>query len=135
MASDTDADGDSGPDAEYLFKVQLYLDAEAPDVWLDPAITETTMHKAAAEPGEDGWMFFRDNLWRGEINNYDHTRRLAEEALGMEVRSIEFRELRASEAYYEALQDEIGDHLDAFKADDAAEVVKKYLGSRVHVRE
>ncbi|QLD84254.1 LWR-salt protein [Natronomonas halophila] len=130
-------DAEAGADAEaaYLFTVQLYLDAEAPDVWLDPAITETTMHKAAAEPGEEGWMFFRDNLWRGEINNYEHTRRLAEEALGMEVRSIEFRELRASEAYYEDLQAEIGEHLDAFKADDAAEVVKKYLGSRVHVRE
>jgi hypothetical protein len=131
------SDADAGADAEaaYVFKVQLYLDAEASDVWLDPAITETTMHKAAAEPGEEGWMFFRDNLWRGEINNYDHTRRLAEEALGMEVRSIEFRELRASEEYYEDLKDEIGEHLDAFKADDAAEVVKKYLGSRVHVRE
>lgn len=133
MADDSDAD--SGPDAAYLFEVQLYLDAEAPDVWLDPAITETTMHKAAPEPGAEGWMFFRDNLWRGEINNYEHTRRLAEEALGMEVRSIEFRELRASEDYYEDLQDEIADNLDAFKADDAAEVVKKYLGSRVHVRE
>lgn len=133
MADDSDAD--SGADAAYLFEVQLYLEAEAPDVWLDPAITETTMHKAAAEPGEEGWMFFRDNLWRGEINNYEHTRRLAEEALGMEVRSIEFRELRASEDYYEALKDEIADNLDAFKADDAAEVVKKYLGSRVHVRD
>jgi hypothetical protein len=133
MAEDAAAGSDA--DAAYLFKVQLYLAPEASDVWLEPAITETMMHKAAAEPGEEGWMFFRDNLWRGEINNYEHTRRLAEEALGMEVRSIEFRELRASEQYYEDLQAEIADNLDAFKADDAAEVVKKYLGSRVHVRE
>lgn len=133
MADDAETGDDA--DAAYVFKVQLYLAPEAPDVWLDPAITETMMHKEAPNPGEEGWMFFRDNLWRGEINNYEHTRRLAEEALGMEVRSIEFRELRASEEYYEELQAEIGEHLDAFKADDAAEVVKKYLGSRVHVRE
>ena len=34
-----------------------------------------------------------------------------------------------------ALQDAIADDLELFKADDTAEVVRKYLGSRVHVRE
>ena len=69
------------------------------------------------------------------MNDPDHLRGSAEEALDLDVRSIEFRELRTDEAYLAALQDAIADNLELFEADDTAEVVKKYLGSRVHVRE
>ncbi|MFQ3318893.1 MAG: hypothetical protein ACI8UR_002317 [Natronomonas sp.] len=121
--------------AEYVFKVELQLSPDDPSVWLEPASVETTLFKQAAVPGEDDWLFFRDNLWRGEVNSPDHMRQLAEETLDVEVRAIEFRELRTDESYYEALKAAIGDNLELFKADDVSEVITKYLGSRVHVRE
>lgn len=126
---------DETGDAEYVFKVQLYLSPSDPDIRLEPAGVETTLFKAAAPPGEDGWLFFRDNLWRGEVNDHDHMRQLAEETLGIEVRSVEFRELRTDDTYYDALQSEIANDLDVFKANDVGEVLKKYLGSRIHVRQ
>jgi hypothetical protein len=130
----SDADPDAG-DAEYVFTVDLQLSPPDPDVRVEPASVETTLFKRADPPGEEGWLFFRDNLWRGEVNAPDHLRRLAEETLGVEVRSVEFRELRTDDEYYEALRAEIAEDLELFEADDAPEVVTKYLGSRVHVRE
>ena len=131
---DPESDPEAG-DADYVFTVVLQLSPSDPDVRVEPASVETTLLKRAAPPGEDGWLFFRDNLWRGEVNDHDHLRRLAEETLGVEVRSVEFRELRTDGEYYEALRAEIADNLELFKADDTPEVVTKYLGSRVHVRE
>lgn len=122
-------------DAEYVFAVRLRLSPSDPTVRLDPAAVETTLFKRAAPPGEDGWLFFRDNLWRGEVNDHDHTCELAEEMLGVDVESVEFRELRTDEAYYEALQDAIDGNLELFNADDVPEVLTKYLGSRIHVRD
>ena len=122
-------------DAEYVFSVRIDLSPADPELRLEPTTVETTLFKTAADPGETGWLFFRDNLWRGEVNDPDHLRGSAEEALDLDVRSIEFRELRTDEAYLAALQDAIADNLELFEADDTAEVVKKYLGSRVHVRE
>lgn len=130
-----DPEAEEAGEAEYVFAVQLYLSPSDPDVWLEPASVETTLHKRAPAPGEEGWLFFRDNLWRGEVNDHDHLRQLAEETLGVEVRSIEFRELRTDADYYEALREKIDVNLELFKADDTPEVVTKYLGSRVHVRE
>lgn len=122
-------------DAEYVFAVRLRLSPSDPTVRLDPATVETTLFKQAALPGEDGWLFFRDNLWRGEVNDPSHMRELTEELLDVDVESVEFRELRTDEAYYEALQDAIAENLELFNADDVPEVITKYLGSRVHVRD
>ena len=133
--ADADPEAAEAGSAEYVFAVELQLSPSDPDVWLEPASVETTLHKRAPTPGEEGWLFFRDNLWRGEVNDHDHLRELAEETLGVEVRSIEFRELRTDDDYYEALRVEIDENLELFKADDTPEVVTKYLGSRVHVRE
>jgi hypothetical protein len=47
--------------------------------------------------------------------------------------SVTFRELRTDEAYLSALEGEISEHLDLFRADDVPEVLNKYLGSSVHV--
>ena len=120
-------------DAEYVFSVRLDLSPTDPELRLDPATVETTLFRTAADPGETGWLFFRDNLWRGEVNDPDHLRESAEDALGLEVRSVEFRELRTEAAYVETLKAEIAENLDLFNADDTAEVLKKYLGSRIHV--
>jgi hypothetical protein len=91
------------------------------------------MNRQADPPGEEGWLFFRDNLWRGEVNAPDHLRGLTEDALGVPIESVTFRELRTDEAYLSALEGEISEHLDLFRADDVPEVLNKYLGSSVHV--
>ncbi len=126
--------GDTGT-AEYVFAVDIQLSPADPDVRLEPTSIETTLFKRADTPGTEGWLFFRDNLWRGDVNEPDHLRALAEETLDVPVRSIEFREFRTDEAYYEAFRTEIADNLELFNAENAADVVTKYLGSRIHVRE
>jgi len=122
-------------DAAYVFTVTLDLSPEDPELHLEPAVVETTLYKDAAEPGETGWLFFRDNLWRGAVNDPEHLRESAGDALDQAVRSIEFRELRTDEAYLKALKETIAADLAAFEADDVPEVLTKYLGSRIHVRE
>jgi hypothetical protein len=49
------------------------------------------------------------------------------------VTSVSFSELVCTEAYLQALREEISASLDLFRADDATEVVSKYLGSSVRL--
>jgi len=119
-------------DARYVFAVRFRLDPDY-GVGVDPQTFETRMERAAAEPGEPGWLFFRDTLWRGELGDRDHFRERAADALGVPVESVEYRALETDRAYYDALRDEIGAHLDLFNADSTPEVLNKYLGSSVEV--
>ncbi|NHN47111.1 LWR-salt protein [Halostella sp. JP-L12] len=121
--------------AEYVFRVRVRIDPSEEGVRVDPATFETTLYRRADPPGEDGWLFFRDNLWRGEVNDEAHLRDLAEDSLGVPVDSVAFSALRTDEAYFDALKAEIGNSLDLFKADRVSEVVSKYLGSSVEVRD
>ena len=98
------------------------------------------MHGGATPPGEDGWLFFRDNLWRGDANDEVHLRDLAGDELGVPVESVRFSELRTTPAYLDALKDAVAAELDgatgAFgNAGSVDEVLKNYLGSSVHVVE
>lgn len=120
-------------EAAYVFRVTFRLDADG--VSLDPDRFETTMEIPAAEPGDDGWLRFRDRLWRGEIGDEPSMRRAASERLGVDVEAIAFSELRTDEAYLDALKRAIADDFDAFNADSVDEVLHKYLGSSIHVRE
>jgi hypothetical protein len=122
-------------DAAYVFRVRFELDPADPAVSVEPGTFETVLERRAAPPGEEGWLFFRDNLWRGEANDEDHLRDLTTEALGVEVTSVDFRELRTDEAYLSALRKAIAADLDAFRADGVEEVLHKYLGSSVRVVE
>jgi hypothetical protein len=132
--SDRDEDGgDPTGHAEYVFGCRFRLDPDPPDLRADPAEFETKLHREADPPGEDGWLFFRDNCWRGELNDPDYFRELTEEALGVTVLSVDFRELRTDQSYLDALKAEIAGDLDPFNADDTAEVVSKYLGSSIRV--
>ena len=125
-------------EAAYVFRVALRLDPPAANV--DPDRFETTMEIPASEPEADGWLFFRDRLWRAEIGDEPAFRRLAEERLGIAdaagvaVAAADFRELRTDEAYRDALTDAIAADLDPFNADSVDEVLHKYLGSSIHVR-
>jgi hypothetical protein len=140
-------------DAAYVFRVEFRLDPAADGVTLSPNTFETILERAAAPPGEEGWLFFRDSLWRGESNDVTHLRDLVEEALGgpngpdrpageerrITVESVSFRELRTTDDYLDALRAAIDDELAAGtgtfgNASDAEEVLKNYLGSSIHVR-
>lgn len=128
----TDTDGDGGT-ARYVFRVTYRLDPDAAGVSVDPTTFETTMYRAADQPGTDGWLFFRDNLWHGELGDADHFRTLTAEALGVTVTSVSFSELRTDEAYLDALRTEVGANLGEFNAASVDEALSKYLGSSVRV--
>jgi len=127
------ADADAAdPAARYVFRVTVRLDP-APGFQTDPDTFETVLSRAADPPGEDGWLFFRDTLWRGELGDDAYGRQLAADALGVPVESVSFSELRTSQAYLDELKEAIADDLDAFNADTVSEALKKYLGSSIHV--
>jgi hypothetical protein len=119
--------------AAYVFRVKFRLDPEAATI--DPDRFETTMELPASEPGTDGWFFFRDRLWRGEIGDEPSFQRLASDRLGVEVVVADFRELRTDREHLDALRSAIAADLDRFNADSVDEVLHNYLGSSVHVRE
>ncbi|NHN59651.1 MULTISPECIES: LWR-salt protein [Halorussus] len=120
-------------DARYVFAVRFRLDPAAEGVSLSPNEFETRFYREADPPGEEGWLFFRDNLWRGEVNDDRHFRRLVEEALGATVLSVEYRAFETDEEYLDAFEDAIGDDLAEFNADSVSEVLNKYLGSSLEV--
>jgi len=119
-------------DAAYVFAVAFRLNPHGAAV--DPDRFEATTEIPASEPGTDGWLFFRDRLWRGEIGDEPSFRTLASDRLGVEVTEASFRELRTDREHLDALRSAIGDDLARFNADSVDEVVRKYLGSSVHVR-
>jgi len=118
--------------ARYVFRVTVRFDPE-PGYRADPDTFETVLSRVADPPGGDGWLFFRDTLWRGELGDAAHGRRIAEDALGVPVESVTFSELRTSEAYLDELKAAIAADLDLFNADTVSEVLNKYLGSSIHV--
>lgn len=123
-------------DAAYVFHVTFRLDPDAATV--DPDRFETTMEIPASDPSspnDSAWLFFRDRLWRGAIGDEPSFRRFAGERLGVEVVAADFRELRTDEAYVDSLKDAIAADLGRFNADSVDEVLHKYLGSSVHVRD
>jgi hypothetical protein len=132
--ADEQRGGSGVGDAAYVFRVTFRLEPEE-GVTVAPETFETTLERRADPPGEAGWLFFRDNCWRGEANDEAHLCDLASEALGVEVVSVAFRELRTDEAYLSALREAIAADLSLFRTDDVDEVLHKYLGSSIHVRE
>lgn len=128
-----DTSDSSTGSARYVFRVRFRVEPSPSEVSVDPAEFETTLSRAADPPGEDGWLFFRDNLWRGDVGDEAYFREVAEDALGVPVVAVSFSELRTTQAYLDALRDAIADHLDAFRAETVDEVLKKYLGSSIHV--
>jgi len=124
-------------DAAYVFRVEFRLEPERATV--DPERFETVVEIPAREPGTDdppgGRRFFHDRLWRGEIGDEPSFRRLASDRLGVEVVAADFRELRTDREFLDALKREIAADLDRYNADSADEVLQKYLGSSIHVRE
>jgi hypothetical protein len=127
-------DGESGEtSAAYVFGVVVRLDPEDPGVWADPAEFETTVFRRADPPSEDGWLYFRDNLWKGDLADPPSFRERAEETLAAPVARVDFRELRTTREYLEDLRAAVGDDLSLFNADTVDQALSKYLGSSIHV--
>ncbi|WP_435099449.1 LWR-salt protein [Halarchaeum sp. P4] len=121
-------------EGRYVFAVRFRLEPAARDVSLEPNSFETRLYRDADEPGEEGWRFFRDNLWRGELADDAHFRDLTAEALDVTVLSVEYRSFEVDEEYRTAFREAIADDLEAFRADTVDEVVNKYLGSSLEVQ-
>ena len=64
-------------DGAYVFRVRFRVTA-AGDATVDPDAFETTFRNAAPAPGTDGWLFFREYLWRGNVTDHEHARRFVE---------------------------------------------------------
>ncbi|MDX1745522.1 MAG: LWR-salt protein [Halobacteriales archaeon] len=120
-------------EARYRFVVTFRVAPTVEEVSISPVEFETTLYYRAVRPGEDGWRFFRDNLWRGEVNDHADFRDRTADALDVTVTRVEFRGLETDAEYLEALRKAIADSLVEFKADSVDEVVTKYLGSKVQV--
>ena len=118
-----------------MFRVRFILSPRR--VELDPDEFETTVRIPAPRPGADGWLLFRDALWRGEANDATHARDLVRERLpeGVEVLSATFSEFETDPEYREALEAAVADDLGAFRAESVREALHKYFGSSIHVRE
>ena len=119
--------------AAYVFPVTFELDSDRASV--SPDRFETVVELPAPEPGTDGWLLFRDRLWRGSIGDEPSTRAFLGDRLGVRVVEAAFSELRTDRAYLDALETAIAADLSRFEADGVDEALHKYLGSSVHVRE
>jgi hypothetical protein len=118
--------------ASYVFHVRFRLDPSG--MRAEPEEFETTLVREADEPGGDGWLFFRDRLWRGGVGDERHMREFVEERLGVRVEGVEFRRFEVTEAELEALEAEIERDLGPFRAESTTEVLHKYFGSSIEVR-
>lgn len=120
-------------EARYRFRVEFRL-VPIPGVSVEPAEFETQVRYRAEPPGDEGWLFFRDHLWRGQISSPEHMRSVMGDALDVAVTAVEFRAFETDPAYLDALESAIEAELAAFRADDVDEVVSKYFGSRLEVQ-
>lgn len=120
-------------DARYVFAVEFRLSTPQSELQLDPATFETKLYRTADPPGEDGWLFFRDNLWRGAVGDEDYMRRTASAELGVDVEFVEYRAFETDPSYLDALKAEIAADLDQFNAGTVTEVLSKYFGSSLEV--
>lgn len=121
-------------DARYAFRVRARF-APPAGVAVEPTTVDLRFYRRAAEPGAEGWLFFRDNLWRGEVANEEHFRELAADALGTPVDSVSFAALETDQEYLEALREAIAADLETFRADSVDAALTKYLGSSIEVRD
>jgi hypothetical protein len=120
-------------DASYVFQVRFTLSPRRARI--GPDTFETVLRIPAPPPGEEGWLLFRDALWRGEANDAEHVRRLCADRLppGVEVLSATFSEFETDDAYLDALRAAIGENLEPFRADSVREALHKYFGSSLRV--
>jgi hypothetical protein len=119
--------------AAYRFAVTVRLDHDG--LAVDPDTFETTVRKPAPEPGTEGWHFFRNAPWHGEISDPGPFEKRLEERLGVEIVECDFRAFECTPDERAALKSEIEAHIDDFGADTADGVVHDHFGSSLEVAE
>jgi hypothetical protein len=117
--------------AAYVFRVTVRL--EPSGVRVEPATFETVVERPADPPGEPGWRFFRDRLWRGAVGDREPMRAWASERLGVPVVAVEFSELRTDPAYLDELRAAIAAEPAAFGGAEPERALTNYLGSSIRV--
>lgn len=120
--------------AAYVFTVRFRLDPDE-GIRAEPDTFETTVSREAATPGEAGWLFFRDHLWRGALTDPGHARERFERRLGVTVAHVEFRGLHTDAAHLETLREAVAANLDLFNAETVDGALTKYLGSSIQVEQ
>jgi len=119
--------------AHYRFAVTFRL--RTGELRAEPDTFETAVKKPAAEPGTEGWLFFRNTLWHGEISDPGPFKARLGERLGVDVLGADFRAFECTPDERAALKSEIGSHIDDFGADTAEAVVHYHFGSALEVAE
>ncbi len=119
--------------AAYRFVVTFRLAHDG--LAVDPDTFETTVRKPAPEPGTEGWLFFRNTLWHGEISDPEPFETRLGERLGVEVLDADFRAFECAPEERAALAAAIESNADAFGADTAEGVVHDHFGSALEVAE
>lgn len=118
----------------YAFGVRLR--PETPEgVSLEPPTIERRCLLDAPEPGAEGWLEFRELVWRGEVSDREHVRWLLADRIGIEVESVDFRALEADPDSFAAFEAAIAADLEAFNAENVSEVLSKYFGSSLEIRD
>ncbi|WP_330631505.1 LWR-salt protein [Halocatena halophila] len=128
----------SRPPAEYVVRVTFRLEPNTGRI--DPQRFQTTVAWPAPTPGEEGWLWFRNHLWRGELTATGPVRERAARTLDVaHIEQISFSELQTTESYLDALYEKIETRLDdpdrPFKSATSIEaVIRNYFGSSIRVR-
>ena len=121
--------------AAYVFSVAFRV--QPVDASLAPDRFETTLRLHAPEPGEEtehiDWRFFQTRLWNGSVSDEPPLRHAASDWLGVEVETIQFKELRTDQEYRDALEAAVSEDLPRFNAESADEAIGQHLGSSVHI--
>ena len=122
----------TGGAAHYVFAVRFRLEPDD-GITIEPTVFETRLSRRAEPPGEAGWLFFRDHLWHGALNDPEHARERFGRALGVTVVDAEFRGLHTDEAYLDSLREAVAANLGLFNAETVDGALSKYLGSSIQV--
>ncbi len=122
----------AGGAARYVFTIQFRLEPDM-GVGIEPNRFETRLSRRAEPPGEEGWLFFRNHLWHGALNDPEHAHTLFGEALGVTVTNAEFRGLHTDAEYLDSLREAVAENLDLFNAETVDGAISKYLGSSIQV--
>ena len=120
-------------EGHYVFRVRFRLASSTVDV--DPETFETVVRYPAAAPGDDGWRFFEEWLWHGDLTDERRFRDVVEGWLGVTVVSVRFSELVVDGAYLDAWTDAVASEVDRYNAASVRAVRHNHLGSSIRVRE
>ncbi|MCL9816637.1 LWR-salt protein [Natronocalculus amylovorans] len=118
-------------DSGYIFRVEFRLSPAIGSV--EPHRFKTVYRHPLVAPPKDGWLFFRDWLWHGELTDRAQFRPIVSDALGVTVTNVQFSEVVISQPELECLDVAIENNLNKFGPDTSTAVRHAHLGSSIRV--